>query len=191
MDNHSLIEKIKKENGEKELKEIYNLYRNEFLSWAVRNYSCSDEDAKEVFQQVMVIFYENIIVGKVTEITTQVKTYLFSIGKNKIQELLRMKTRRASYSHDDYLMNTEHFYGDEEDNYEETVHKVNKRLEELGDPCKSILVQYYYHRRNMQEIAEKFNYKNSDTVKNLKYKCLQRLKKICEPEFQAFNIDSI
>ena len=35
----------------------------------------------------------------------------------------------------------------------------------------------------MLEISEVLDYKNSDTVKNLKYKCLQRLRQIFKSEF--------
>ncbi|MDZ7604599.1 MAG: hypothetical protein U5K79_03210 [Cyclobacteriaceae bacterium] len=77
MNNHSLIEKIKTNDGEMELKKIYQQYRNEFLGWAIRNHDCSVMEAKEVFQQAIVIFYENIIYGKVTEINVQMKTYIF------------------------------------------------------------------------------------------------------------------
>ena len=31
----------------------------------------------------------------------------------------------------------------------------------------------------MEEIAQKMNYKNADTVKNLKYKSIKRLQAIC------------
>ena len=79
MKDHSLIERIKSKQSDKALKEVYQKYRNEFLHWAVRNHSCSMEEAKDVFQQGVVILYENVKLGKVTQITTQVKTYLFSI----------------------------------------------------------------------------------------------------------------
>ena len=36
--------------------------------------------------------------------------------------------------------------------------------------------------KSMEEIAELLNYKNSATAKNLKYKSLLRLKKICQEE---------
>ncbi len=51
-------------------------------------------------------------------------------------------------------------------------------LTQLGEPCKTIIEDYYLKNRSMQEISEKFGYTNSDNAKTQKYKCLQRLKKI-------------
>ena len=51
-------------------------------------------------------------------------------------------------------------------------------LGSLGEPCRTILEDYYLNDRTMQEICEKFGYTNADNAKNQKYKCLQRLKKL-------------
>lgn len=187
MENHSLIERIKNHDSEKVIKEIYCNHRNEFLLWAMRNHSCSLEEAKDVFQQAVIIFYENIRSGKVSQITTQLKTYIFGIGKNKILEMLRTKRKmQAQYNDQTYLDNDE-YYNEMDDNYEDNLKNVTRCLVKMGDPCKSILEQYYYHRKSMIEISEILEYKNSDTVKNLKYKCLQRLRQLLKKEFGEFN----
>jgi RNA polymerase sigma-70 factor (ECF subfamily) len=136
------------------------------------------EEAKDVFQQTMIIFYENIISEKLTDIKTQVKTYLFGIGKNKLHELLRDKNKQSAQFNDQIYVNTEYDYQDAEDAYEDQLKLVEVCLDELGDPCRRILGQYYYHRKTMLQISESLGYKNSETVKNLKYKCLQRLRQI-------------
>lgn len=187
MENHSMIERIKKQDSENGLKEIYSKYRDEFLLWAIRNHSCSMEEAKDVFQQTVIIFYENIVYGKVSEITTKVKTYLFSIGKNKLLELIRKKGKHLNEFKDQAYSGSEIYYGDEYEEYEGKLKKVELCLEKLGDPCKGILKQYYYQKRSMQEIAKVLDYKNSDTVKNLKYKCLQRLRQVFTSDFGDFN----
>jgi len=188
MDSHSLIENIRNENGEKELKEIYNLYRNEFLNWAKRSYSCSEEDAKEVFQQVIVIFYENIINGKLKEMDSKVKTYLFGIGKRKIMEFLRRKAKVSSFEFVDYHIDSSIFFGNQEEEDQIDIYKIKDCLDVLGDPCKSILVEFYYKKKNMDEISSCLNYKNGDTVKSLKFKCLKRLKKIYSSEVGTSNV---
>ncbi|MNR59372.1 hypothetical protein D3C85_1806190 [compost metagenome] len=48
----------------------------------------------------------------------------------------------------------------------------------LGEPCKTILHDFYIQNRSMQDICEKFGYTNTDNAKTQKYKCLQRLKKL-------------
>ena len=65
---------------------------------------------------------------------------------------------------------------------EQQLECVEKGLEKLGEPGRTILELYYYHGKSMEEIAELLHYKNSATAKNIKYKCLLRLKKICHEE---------
>ncbi len=186
MNSHSLIDRIKNHDADEALREIFNAYRNEFMLWAVRNHSCTMEEAKEVFQESVVILYENIIYEKVTEITTQVKTYLFSIGKNKIRELLRLKARHQTAEQDHLFQDQDIYHNRFDEAYEEKLKKVETEIEKLGDPCRKILTLYYYHRKSMQDIADLMNYKNSDTVKNLKYKCLQRLKQTLGRQMRTF-----
>lgn len=185
MEHHSLIERIKNKDSENGIKEIYSEYRNEFILWVSRNHSCTEDEAKDIFQQAVIIFYENIVSGKLTEISTQVKTYLFSIGKNKILEMLREKRRKSPQYQDDFFNSSELFYGEFDEGYEQKLNMVEASLATLGDPCKQILELYYYHKKSMQDISDSLDYKNKETVKNLKYKCLQRLKQIFVADFKV------
>ena len=56
--------------------------------------------------------------------------------------------------------------------------KMESALQLLGEPCKTIMEDFYIHNRSMQEICERFGYTNADNAKTQKYKCLQRLKKL-------------
>lgn len=187
MENHSLIERIKIGNGDDTLKEIYNKYQNEFIMWAMRRHSCTMEEAKDVFQQAMIIFYENVVHGKITELTVQVKTYLFSIGKNKILETFRQRSKTHIPVEDSIEVGMEMFGDEIDEEYEEKLKMVEKGLSKLGDPCKNILEFYYYHKKSMNEISKIMDYKSGGTVKNLKYKCLQRLKQIFTSGFSTLN----
>ena len=55
---------------------------------------------------------------------------------------------------------------------------MEKAINHLGEPCKSLLEAYYLQKQTMQTIATSFGYTNADNAKNQKYKCLMRLKKI-------------
>jgi RNA polymerase sigma factor (sigma-70 family) len=189
MDNHSLLKNIRNADGEAEIKRIYVSYRKEFLLWAIRNYECSQDDAEEVYQQTMIIFYENILFEKVKAITTEVKTYLFSIGKNKIREYLRKKKFSELPTNADYFIDTSMFHGSDEHDYENKLNLVERCLSQLGEPCKSILVQFYYHKKSLSDIADKLNYKNTDSMKTQKFKCIQRLKNICQTSSGTLNIN--
>ena len=56
--------------------------------------------------------------------------------------------------------------------------KMGDALKLLGEPCKTIIEDFYINNRSMQEICDSFGYTNADNAKTQKYKCLQRLKKL-------------
>ena len=62
---------------------------------------------------------------------------------------------------------------------------MDRALNSLGEPCKSLLESYYLGKKGMNEIAIDFGYTNADNAKNQKYKCLMRLKKLF---FAQYNI---
>ena len=41
---------------------------------------------------------------------------------------------------------------------------IPSSIEELGDPCKSILMYYYFDGMSMSDIAERMNFANTDMV---------------------------
>ena len=55
---------------------------------------------------------------------------------------------------------------------------LNAALEQVGEPCRSLLKAFYHNDKSMQEITAAFGYTNSDNAKTQKYKCLTRLRKI-------------
>jgi len=62
---------------------------------------------------------------------------------------------------------------------------MERALNSLGEPCKSLIEAYYIHKKGMTDIATQFGYTNADNAKNQKYKCLMRLKKLF---FAQYNI---
>lgn len=175
MFDQSIIAEIRNGNEEK-LTRVYRAYRDEFISWAMRNYQCAEETAKDVFQVTVVIFYENIMSGKLVSLHSSVKTYLFGIGKNKLME------QQAALRKQQHMQ--EHFvrepFSEEDDKAEkeETYQMLETAMQELGEPCRTILEMSYYRNFGTEEIAAAMNYKSTDSAKTQKYKCLVRLKKI-------------
>ena len=165
-----------KENENQALKDIYTSHRASCLSWLKSTYSIEQEDAKEIFQSSIIILYDNVMTGKLVELTSGVKSYLYSIAKNKAREHLR-KSGKVVDGEKLQLVSNENGV-EEKQILESKINKVNETLQSMGDPCKSLLQLYYYKRISMSEIGDLMGYKNSDTVKNQKYKCIKRLQKL-------------
>lgn len=178
MTDNSLIEGILTDRP-KSLETIYELYRDDFINWAIRKYACQIEDAKEIFQIAVIIFYENIKKGKIIALNSSLKTYLFAIGKNKILENHRKKEFLLGFD-DTFEINlaTVHEANFTEKQYEQ----VEIALGSIGQPCQGLLIGFYYQRLNLKELSERLDYKNEQSAKNQKYKCLKRLRALV---FQA------
>ena len=161
------------------LKEVYLHYREPFFAYIQNSFSLDPEHIKELFQLSIVIFYDNVVTGKLETLNSGLKTYLFAIGKNKAQELLREK-RKISQHLDEVLIETILDEDEVEDKkqLETDILLITQALESLGEPCKKILQLFYYQQLSMSQISEALAYKNAKTTKNLKYKCIKRLQKI-------------
>jgi len=73
------------------LKWLYDNHRTTFVSWALRNFSISEEEAVDTFQESVIVLYQNVMEGKLTKLNCAVKTYLFSVGKNILLKKHRSK----------------------------------------------------------------------------------------------------
>jgi RNA polymerase sigma-70 factor (ECF subfamily) len=171
-----VIEKIR--NGDKrQLEAIYKAHKVEFVNWITGQYHCSEEDAKDIYQFAIITFYDNIKTEKLNVLNSSVKTYLFAIGKHKALEQQKASVKYRYLQEGQELPVPDIGKWDDE-LYEESLQLVEKCLEKLGEPCKSLLELYYFHGLSMEEIADKMNYKNRFTSKNLKYKCVKRLRRL-------------
>lgn len=180
MDNQAILDNLKS-GGQEILGEIYEAYREEFIVWIMKGYSVQSDDAKDIYQASIMALSDNVKMGKLVTLKSSVKTYLFSIGKYKAMELHKKASR---FNSDSELENLEYAPPDHDvlEEQERLAKLVNTCLDKLGDPCKSLLKKYYYEKKSMVDIAEILNYKNARTTKNLKYKCILRLRKIFQSE---------
>ena len=174
MDDEVRLQKIQ-EGDESVLKQTYMEYRERFVPWMIKHFHCSKDEAIEHFQLTFSIFLDNIFLGKLYKLTGIMQTYFFSIGKFKYMELERKKISIAKATQN-FL--TEHIDSELNEEYESQLERVEMALQEIGEPCSKILQMFYYKKFSMKEISEKMAYKNENTTKNMKYKCLKRLQEL-------------
>ena len=177
-----ILENIR--NGQKsQLESLYKAHKQEFISWVTGRYSCSNEEAKDAFQFAIITLYENLRTNRITELNSSVKTYLFAIGKHKILEQKKSSIRFSRKLEDD-VQEIQDIHQWDNELYEQSLQLVEKCLDQLGEPCRSLLQLFYYHGMSMEEITEKMEYKNRLTSKNLKYKCINRLRRLFYEELK-------
>ncbi len=169
-------------------KAIETIYRENYnmIQSLIINNSGSADDAKDIFQESMIVLYEKVRSGSF-ELNCLIKTYVYSVCRRLWLKRLQQMNRYAPAleSLQDTVPVDEEIEENERINNEFEV--MDKAISSLGEPCKSLLEAYYLEKKNMQEIALSFGYTNADNAKNQKYKCLMRLKKIFFAQYKNGN----
>lgn len=163
-------------NDKKAVETIYRENYSVIQSLIINNNGTAD-DAKDIFQEAMIVLYEKARSGHF-ELSCQIRTYVYSVSRRLWLKRLQQASR---YNGD--IGNSDGIVPVEEDIEEHTrrdaeFEMMEKAIQNLGEPCKSLLEAFYLQKKNMQEIASSFGYTNAENAKTQKYKCLMRLKKI-------------
>jgi RNA polymerase sigma factor (sigma-70 family) len=190
---------VNPENNEKDLleglaasdkKAIETIYRENFnmVQSLVINNNGSSDDAKDVFQEAMIVLYEKVRSGTF-ELNCQIKTYIYSVCRRLWLKRLQQLNRYFPQGESLELTVPVEDEIEEHEKRNTEFEMMDKAISSLGEPCKSLLEAYYLQKQNMQVIAVNFGYTNADNAKNQKYKCLMRLKKIFFTHYKNGNSD--
>lgn len=143
----------------------------------VINNSGNEDDAKDIYQEAIIVLYNKVRAGNF-ELSSKLKTFIYSVSRRLWLKRLTQLSRYGGDIQDfqEYLPVEEELVTHQEKDIQ--FDKMAGALGLLGEPCKTIIEDFYIKNRSMQEICEKFGYTNADNAKTQKYKCLQRLKKL-------------
>lgn len=137
----------------------------------------TEQEAKDIYQEAIIAFYERVQQSDFV-LTCKIKTYIYAVCRRLWLKRLAEKKRVSAP-----IAEAETFVGVEEEmmsieENERRFSRMGEALSALGEPCRTIIEDFYIHDLSMEMISEKFGYTNADNAKNQKYKCLQRLKKL-------------
>ena len=174
-------------NDKKAVETIYQENFNMVQSLIINNNGSAD-DAKDIFQEAIIVLYEKVRTGTF-ELNCQIKTFVYSVSRRLWLKRLQQQNRYSTSgdSMEAVVSVDEDLEIHEKRNAE--FEMMEKALNNIGEPCKSLLVAYYFQKQNMQVIADSFGYTNAANAKTQKYKCLLRLKKIFFTHYKNGNGD--
>ncbi len=155
-------------NAEKAIDAVYKNYRRAFINFA-KSYNLPDDEMIDVFQESVIALYQNLQRNRVEERQSSVKTYLFSIGKYKLINAAKKLQRKMEQNEMETIVNNETGKMDL---------NLQLSLQQLGDSCREILTLYYYRQYSIDAIMHRLSFKNENTVKAAKSRCLKKLKEI-------------
>lgn len=161
--------------------EVYNRHYPVITRWIQKN-GGTIPDAADVYQEAIVVLYEKAQ-NEGFRLSCKIGTYLFAVSKNlwykKVQKLQKEPGNLPDGAGQDGR--TDWAYEDDIKAHQEReiyYSQLNSALDQIGEPCSSLLKAFYQHDKSMQEIATEFGYTNTDNAKTQKYKCLNRLRKL-------------
>jgi RNA polymerase sigma factor (sigma-70 family) len=163
-------------NSDSVLKRLYLAYFPMVLQLILNN-NGNEDDAKDVYQEAIIVLYNKVKRGDF-ELSSKLKTYIYSICRRLWLKRLKQLNRYGGDIKDfqEYLPVEDEI--EKHQDRDMQLNKMENALKLLGEPCKTIMEDFYMHGKSMQEICERFGYTNADNAKTQKYKCLQRLKKL-------------
>lgn len=133
--------------------------------------SGTENDAKDMFQDGLLILRHNLNNGTFRN-ESGLSTYLFSICKNLWLKEYNRRSKEAMLQPEMVIETRQNF------DYLINVEVVTVLMNELGEDCRKILVEYYYNKRSMSELKEIFNVNSIQAAKNKKWRCLKYLEKL-------------
>lgn len=170
-----LLEGIRKGTSTS-LERLYSTYFPMVLQLVLNN-NGNEDDAKDIFQESVIVLYNKVSEGNF-ELNSKLKTYLYAVCRHLWLKKLHQKSKFSAQTYE--LDELAEVALDVEEHEEHNVQftQMQHALSQLGEPCKTIIEEFYLHNKSMQDICEQFGYTNADNAKTQKYKCLQRLKKL-------------
>jgi RNA polymerase sigma factor (sigma-70 family) len=173
-DDVDLVKKLQ-DGNEAVLKAIYQNNETAFINWISHHYLIDQGQAKEIFQLAVIALYRNARDKKLLQLTCSIRTYLFAVGKRLLLKQKRQEVRKeiSSTENVEALEVPEEIYANLVD-----AKKLGYILNQVGDPCKSILEKFYFHNLSMEEIARDTGYKTEAVVRKKKHQCMEKMKDI-------------
>jgi len=151
------------------------------------------EEVKDIFQETLIVFYKNCQKNDF-ELTSSISTYLYAIANNLwLKEISKKKKKQENRKEivGFYEKKVLALSNNSEDKKQEQRFVVmEKIIRELKNPCKSLLINFYFKKKSMKIIAEEMGYKNATAAKRQKYKCMERVRKLAMLEMNKLPISN-
>lgn len=159
---------------EKALFELYRKHRSAFMDWATFTFNVSAADAKDIYQDALIQFWLNIQDGRLTHLTVDPKTYVFSIGKHLLINFIKRKSRSVTFDPSE-LINLSYDPFEMTDEHDHNLKMLEEHLDKLDSKERRILEMFYLEDKDMKTIARELGYKNADVAKKRKYEVFNKL----------------
>lgn len=173
LNNDARILDLIRKGDEEALVMLYQSNRRPVTAFIVRNNGTND-DAEDMLQEALVVLWERVRSGRF-EYASRLDTFVFATAKHMwLRRLARMRREISGAIDPDMTARDEASVLDEMIESEQ-ARMVQQALDTLGEPCRKLLLLFYWEEVPMEEIARQLGFANADTVKSKKYQCKKAL----------------
>ncbi|NME69231.1 RNA polymerase sigma factor [Flammeovirga aprica] len=153
---------------------LYINYQSMIINLVKKN-GGDEEAGKEVFQNVIIDFHNNIERGKVRE-DSNLKNYLYTLAYNQWRVKIRnTKGKNDTLEHDNTLMDESVSFDEEQ---YELFDDMTAILQQLGEKCQDLINSKYSKiKMSMAEIAEQLGFMNARSATSQLNKCMEKARK--------------
>ena len=173
-------------NNKKAVDYIYEHFFNR-IKYYIQNKGGGLDDAKDVFQDALVVIYKKAK-EKDFELKSQFFTYLMGVCKFIWLNIRKKKANNTVTLKYEDTLTLQDSSVEQSIIEQERYNMYENNLQKLGELCQRIL-QLFFNRKSMDEIAEAIGYQTAHSVRTKKYKCQTQLKKLIRSDkrFIEFN----
>ncbi|MBI2428198.1 MAG: sigma-70 family RNA polymerase sigma factor [Ignavibacteriales bacterium] len=172
----SKILDLMKKGDEEALVMLYESNRRMVQSYVARN-NGTDEDAEDLLQEAVVVIWERVHAGTF-EYSAKLSTFIYATVQNMWRRRLA-RSKRETPTEFLTVNDPEDPISFLDDLVESELSKqIAAALVKLGEPCKTLLLLFYWEECSMEEIAKKMKFANAETAKSKKYQCKKAMEEI-------------
>jgi RNA polymerase sigma factor (sigma-70 family) len=163
--------------------------KDKIQTYLRKNYSVSDDDIDDIFQEASMALFLNLRDGKLSSLTSSLGTYFMKICINQTLKFIGKKSKVMPLIDENKISNKnavrddkiDELYGfcmdtEEEDRKIRMELLVNNIIASMTDTCKNILHGYYWDDFSTSTIADMFSFSDANSVKAQKYKCVKKFR---------------
>lgn len=147
----------------------------------VRNNSGTADDAEDMLQEALIVLWEKVRTGNF-HYDAKLSTFIVAVVKNLwLRRLARQRKESPDPLEFERRANTDPSPLDELIE-SDRAKQVRDALERLGEPCRKLLLLFYWDEYSLEEIATAMGFANAETVKSKKYQCKKALEQYLTKE---------
>ena len=175
----TIIEGLRKQD-DKILNWLYDNYFQSVKNYMLKN-SGSSDDVSDVFQDSIIILYNQIIEDKL-KLTGDLKGYFFGVARNVWNAQLRKKQKTTGLEVD--MPDNDDIDGSDDPILERIVGRAFQKLK----PDQQMILNLFSEGHSFEVIAKIMDLKNETYARRKKYLCKESLLEIVkeDPEYQEY-----